>query len=157
MGISSFRSGLLILIFSRKSLPQKPIIWEIIRKNNLPYKYSWQTPKCREACRYCYSIIANIYNLFYCKIDLYGTDFYIGDPDMIMPCLVCSMHTLPVWLRIRNWHITGRLTYPMSRQTILLDTRIHYLSDTAVSYVEKHVENQANIRLASHLVRSPNS
>jgi hypothetical protein len=80
-------------------------------------------------------------NLHSCNIeDLWGTVFYVGDPNVIMACLTFS--TLPVWLQQRNTqaacHVSGSLICPCNTEanTSLFPSAV-LKGGTGGSYVEK--------------------
>jgi hypothetical protein len=85
--------------------------------------------------------------------------FYSGDPD-VMSCLTCK--TQSVWMRnALNLALHWQTYFPdaMADNTSLLNqAHVQYQCSTEGSTVEKPVETQTSIRLASHhLVRAPNS
>jgi hypothetical protein len=93
--------------------------------------------------------------------DLWGTFFYIGDPDMILSCWHVAQCLFRWGCKTHiTWQITDRLTCPTLRQTIrtvLLYTQMQYQSGTGGHYAKKPAYTQNSIWLASHLVRVPNS
>ncbi len=86
---------------------------------------------------------------------------YSGDPDVIMPHLTCTLeHILSGYSCEMHtaWHVTGRLNCPMPRQTILLyKCSTNSVLEGAMQRSLPRLRLQYSIRLASHLVRWPNS
>jgi hypothetical protein len=101
--------------------------------------------------------------------------FYNGDPDVMMSCLTCS--TLSVWLpnarRLsRHWqtHLPGRIMAGLhNAPSLARDWQAHLSNATSIhpSAIptrywrelcrEACRDTQTSIRLASHLVKAPNS
>jgi hypothetical protein len=84
--------------------------------------------------------------------DLWDTFFYTGDPDVIMSWPTCSM--LPV-LQQLGTSLAGSLAWLHGRRYFSIPTCMtKALQEGAL---ERPAKTQTSIRLASHLVRGPNS
>ncbi len=149
------------------TMPSAIRYWMPWTVQHRPLKCTSEVPLCREACQDTQTNIRLASHLLECRRTCItrGTDycweipgvrsFYSDDPNVIMSCLTCS--TLSVWLpNARCIHNDRSLEHHLSNATSLHPNAVPTMYSRELCR-EACRDTQTSIRLASHLVRAPNS